>query len=337
MNNPQQNNLPEQNNDEIDLFELVATLWRGKWLIAGVTFVCTVVAIIFAFIIIKPVYQATAIITQPTVSQIAPINLGLLYQARSTEVSIAINNNNNNNNNNNSDYYNQDLYPQPITNKMAFATFLDALQTSNAILKQDKNNQNRYTLSQQNFSAEQALADLKSQLNESNIHAISILSAQQNGERIIIMDNIINTLSTLRNRMDKAQKIKIQQLNNALTIAEKLNITQPILPISEPYMQGTEALTAQIQLLESDKAFYTNDPQYNELSSMLEYYQSIQNHQLPELMTFNLLQKPTVSLEPIKPNKKLITIIGFLLGGMLGCMIVLIRQAVRNRLSTFQK
>ena len=76
MNNSQQNNLPEQNNDEIDLFELVATLWRGKWLIVGVTVVCTVIAIIFAFIIIKPVYQTEVTISTPLTYQIDALNSG---------------------------------------------------------------------------------------------------------------------------------------------------------------------------------------------------------------------------------------------------------------------
>ncbi|MBS7817055.1 Wzz/FepE/Etk N-terminal domain-containing protein [Wohlfahrtiimonas chitiniclastica] len=71
MNNPQQNNLPEQNNDEIDLFELVATLWRGKWLIVGVTFVCTVVAIISTLFITRtPVYKASIVISPPQLSKL---------------------------------------------------------------------------------------------------------------------------------------------------------------------------------------------------------------------------------------------------------------------------
>lgn len=320
MNNPQQNNLPQQNNDEIDLFELVATLWRGKWLIVGVTFVCTVIAVISTLFITRtPVYKASIVISPPTIEQIAPVNTNLLYKLNpKEEIFIAISNSNSNN-----------LYPSSLTKEQIFREALNTLKFSPAELQSDKSD--NYTLSILGQTADEALTNLQNTLDASNKSTSENIQSQRNAETEIIVKNITNTLTTLRNNLDKAQKIKIQQLNNALTIAKKLNITQPILPISEPYMQGTEALTAQIQLLESDKAFYTNDPQYNELSSMLEYYQSIQNHQLPELMTFNLLQKPTVSLEPIKPNKKLITIIGFLIGGMLGCMIVLIRQAVRNR------
>ena len=59
----------------------------------------------------------------------------------------------------------------------------------------------------------------------------------------------------------------------------------------------------------------------------------IENQVLPHLATLDIVEvdeKAIAPLSPLKPNKKLITIIGFLLGGMLGIIIVLLQEAIGN-------
>ena len=54
----------EQNHsdaDEIDLKELVNIIWSGKWLIAGITFAATVVAIVVA-LMLPNIYRAEALL-----------------------------------------------------------------------------------------------------------------------------------------------------------------------------------------------------------------------------------------------------------------------------------
>lgn len=64
-------NIPTpQHDDEIDLLELMMTLWNQKWIIAGFTALCTLIAIIVAFMI-TPVYK--------TDSVIKPVNPHALY------------------------------------------------------------------------------------------------------------------------------------------------------------------------------------------------------------------------------------------------------------------
>ena len=55
---PETQNYPD---DEIDLRELFATLWRGKWIIIGVTFIFAVAGVSYA--LYKPnIYQASALL-----------------------------------------------------------------------------------------------------------------------------------------------------------------------------------------------------------------------------------------------------------------------------------
>lgn len=47
--------------DEIDLRELFLKLWRGKWLIVGVTFVCSAIAVTYA-LLAEPVFRSEALV-----------------------------------------------------------------------------------------------------------------------------------------------------------------------------------------------------------------------------------------------------------------------------------
>lgn len=52
----------EREDDEIDLFELVRTLWRGKWWILLTTFIAMVIGGYYAYRIAVPMYTASAVV-----------------------------------------------------------------------------------------------------------------------------------------------------------------------------------------------------------------------------------------------------------------------------------
>jgi len=51
---------PQDDDDEIDLMQLVQTLWRGKWIIAACTIVALFLGAYHAYVRLTPVYTATA-------------------------------------------------------------------------------------------------------------------------------------------------------------------------------------------------------------------------------------------------------------------------------------
>ena len=63
----------DNNNDEIDLVELIANLWKEKWTIALCTLLSLAVAIVY-LLATKPVYLATAQLQAPTEAQLIAIN-----------------------------------------------------------------------------------------------------------------------------------------------------------------------------------------------------------------------------------------------------------------------
>ena len=61
MNESQQTQPPVPYDDEIDLRELFRVLWAGKWLIVGITFAVTLIAIIVS-LMLPNIYRAEALL-----------------------------------------------------------------------------------------------------------------------------------------------------------------------------------------------------------------------------------------------------------------------------------
>ena len=336
MNNPQQNNLPQENNDEIDLFELVATLWRGKWLIMGVTFACTVIAIILAFIVIKPVYQTEVTISTPLTYQIDALNKGLII---STEPSLKPINpievynmflQNLRSTNIQRDFFTHTYLPQQTDATKAQNTQanFEAFQ-KNITIKQTDKERNIYSITFNAIDPEFSYTALIEYFKLTNQHAISQILKNRQTELDSVILRTQDTLKTLETEIIEQFNNEINQLQTAYQIAEELKLETTMERPIETYMQGTIALKKKIDFLESQKNNFTYKARYRDMKSNLEFYQNAKLPNASEVQLYHVDASPVLPEKPIKPNKKLITIIGFLLGGMLGCMIVLIRQAVR--------
>jgi capsular exopolysaccharide synthesis family protein len=59
-NTPQQPAAPQDENDEIDLGALLATIWRGKWIVAALCVVAVLVGGVYAYGVATPLYTAKA-------------------------------------------------------------------------------------------------------------------------------------------------------------------------------------------------------------------------------------------------------------------------------------
>lgn len=64
---------PERYDDEIDLVELIANLWKEKWVIAASTLLITIIGGVYAFTS-TPIYRASAQIQTPSSGDLAELN-----------------------------------------------------------------------------------------------------------------------------------------------------------------------------------------------------------------------------------------------------------------------
>lgn len=330
---------PNTHNDEIDLFELIITLWKSKGLIIGITFLSTIIAGLIAFFVISPEYKATTIVTQPQPYQIESLNMGIA-QAASEKNPITV---------------------EPIRAKDVFTTFTNTLNSKNlqraffrthylptqkdgAIqdnqrgfqsfqktlsISADKDNQ-QTTISFTSVEPALAYQFINEYLNLTKSAAAEEILKNRTAEVNNVIQNIKSSLQSLESEITAENRFLLIQLKSALQTAEKLNITEPQKEATELYQQGSTALSAQIAFLESQLNNFSGNKEYNALTSQLAKYNSAELPSASETTVYGVNYAAEVPEIPTKPNKKLIVIIGFLLGGMLSVMIVLLRQAIRN-------
>ncbi|PWD85369.1 LPS O-antigen chain length determinant protein WzzB [Ignatzschineria cameli] len=323
--------------DEIDLFELIATLWRHKWLIIGITVLATLIAGAVAFLVMKPSYQSQATITAPNPYQIAPLNNGIVLLQADQKVSTI----------NPDQVYNtliQTLGATDLQRQFFRSSYLpryqddpkvedtqkgfEKFQKSLSIQKAADNN-NR-TLAFNNENPQVAYELLNEFLQFADAEAKRLLLENRKAEIDTMVSNIENTLRGMQIEMDAQTDFELSELKNAYETAGDLEITAPMEKPTELYQQGTHALASKIKFLEAQRGNYNRNSRYNTLSMMLDSYRAIQLPSAEKFSTFKFNALPEVPETPTKPNKKLIVIIGFLLGGMLGVVIVLLREAIRN-------
>lgn len=328
--------------DEIDLFELVATLWRHKWLIIAVTILATIIAALFAFITIKPSYRASATIAAPNVYQVAGLNLGATpitlqpEQISFTEESLMPLSTQNVfellSNVAQSPKVQQDFFVQ-LKNNEKYRDVKGSLSVE--LAKIDKQLQKEITtipliISSESAQAEDSYTITNSYLDYLNAVAADLLLKDRQAELDALKANLSRQLQSLERVLEKERLYQIAALKNSYQTAEKLNLTLPTGNGEDPYLLGTEILAAKIAFLENQKGIYGDHPKYNELTAKIDAIESFTLPKAEAVKTYSVTQSASMPTAPVPTKKKLIIIIGFLLGGMLGVMIVLLREAIRN-------
>ncbi|PWD86171.1 LPS O-antigen chain length determinant protein WzzB [Ignatzschineria cameli] len=326
-------NTPAYHDDEIDLFELIATLWRHKWLIIATTILGTLIAGLFTFLTIKPSYRASATITPPNVYQIAELNLGATPITLLPE-QVA---------------FSADTL-MPLTTQDVFDLLTSVAQSPRVqsdfftqLQQEDQNGslqgnltvdvddkKSALTISSQGPVAEDTEVIATRYLNYLDHVTADILLKDRQAEIHALEANLTRQLKSLERVLEKERLYQIAALENSYQTAEKLNLTLPTGNGEDPYLLGTEILAAKIAFLEKQKGQYGDNQRHNELTAKIDALQAFTLPEADNLEVYTLSQSAALPTAPLPTKKKLIIIIGFLLGGMLGVVIVLLREAIRN-------
>lgn len=421
---------PPQHDDEIDLLELMMTLWQQKWIIAGFTAVCTVIAIIAAFLI-TPIYKTDSVIKPVNPHALYTLNNLGIYSVSSEGLFSAVEKELHSYNNREQFFLNNEQlfesiladvpkeheeqvlnrfisqnfkvkYPDKdetqkmITVEMTYPKGIDGPkvvnQFVNAMIEKVKVEIPEIVNTRIDFQRK----DLQNQLAvllagyDAKVEAnIATLMEKDELKRLQLQDE----LKALKAALKKQRENRIETLNEAIKIAAQLGFVKPTSPSSESsransnsaggniihaeinqqnmplYFLGTEALTAErdtllkresddftsgriteiekeLRLLENNRKIQLLEARtqpdlfLDEITSIKQKLAELNiaerktldliESQLPKLEIVNIDERAITPLSPLKPNKKLIAIIGLLLGGMLGVIFVLFREALRN-------
>lgn len=337
--------------DEIDLIELAGKLWEQKWLIAGVTAFCTLLAVAYA-LLSTPVYQATATVSPPLSADIAPLNESRI-QAKLPALTV-------------DEVY--ALFKRNLTSRSSYLWFFrdyyrpyreeqGTLAPRDAMLKSldklmqvsqpdQRNNPSIYTVSitlpgEPELAADWATRYLEL-VAERTMSDIAANTEKEVANRIAAIDR---NIADLREAARIRREDRIARLQEALVVAEAVGYESPqvvagrtsgesellqMIDGSLMYMRGAKAIRSELKLLSERE---NDDPFIGALRDLqIDRGLLTTVNSRPENVQLYRLDSPAeVPDTPIKPKKALIVALGLVVGGMLGGMLVLIRIAVRNR------
>ena len=352
--------------DEIDLRELLVTLWGAKGLIALITVIVLAVAAAYAFLW-PPTYEADARLLPPTQSDIASYNMAfkLLNPALAAASSAG----------------KENAGPPPVVAELApkdaYAAFLRQLQSAavreqffkklylpamgkGAAAASDDSERERLwdrlnkqlTVQVPNPQKPETGDATEVKFQGKNPQQVTdwtnayLQMAQQATERQLV-DNLKDSVQThlkaitdqiagLRAAARNDREYEIARLESALQLARAINLQQPpssgnlITSYAGPtlYMRGAQALQVELSQL---KARTSDDPYITQLPGLQLAETLLQKINLsPENFSPVTIDQPALRpFQPVKPKKALVLALGLVLGLALGVMVALVRQAWR--------
>lgn len=335
-------------NEEIDLFELIVTLWRKKWWIIGCMIITIILSGIYAFNA-KEQWTSTAVLNLPRFESMNNYYQGFQLVEGETITPTA------------SDVIATKLFQQFVVLASSYdeisnyikqseffkssisdldnqkqARLLEEL-VSNMQFTKDKTNP-FYTVSFSVETAKQAeelltnyIATVNQKISRSQY---AELAGQINGKK----QSIEKRMESLKSIALEQREEEIEDIKVALVIAEKADIQKPEtagvmdLNRSNLFLLGKDALEAMLTSI--GKKPLVLDTKYYELQSqrieLEEFKIDDKNAQ-----AFSYLKTPSEPVTRDKPKKALILILGMLVGGILGSAVVLGKVAISNYKSNF--
>ena len=338
--------------DEIDVFELIETLWSEKILIAGITFVAGILSAVYAFIA-TPTFEAEIRLLPAEKTQLAQYNpveygalsdlgipglnpegalKGTLDQIRSTaRVTEFVKNRDTKTFNDQVELTEDELF-EAVANLVS-----DAISIS-----KDKNAPQTVI----NFQHSEAVESFRFL---SDLITWAQLEVQE--QRVLDIRNTIERkieanllqIERLTQTYERRLNEDLAVLGEALSIAIDLGITsnQSGVFVAEGqgrlqeantlYLKGSNLLSAEIVALKeriSDSRFLRQVRLLEEQNQTLIDLKAIE---LPVGEIVKIDKPASVPRYAIGPNKKLIIVLAIVLGGMCAVLYVLIRNAIRSR------
>lgn len=338
------NHIETQGANEIDLIALARGLWGQKWLILTVTLLVTAGAATYAYLS-KPVYQAQLFIMPPTQNGIAELNYG---RGKSTELdpySIK----------HVYDVFARNLQGESLRQAFFNEVYLPSLDESQrkgaldrlyerfsrelVIRGPGKDTPDRYSVTVQGGDPVRATEWAKAYVARASEAAESELIKNVTAEAAVRARNLEQRIVGLRETAQRIREDRIQQLREALKIAEAIGLTGPSINSTAAvditvetgnkmdYQRGSKALAAEVKALESrvsDDAFISD---LRSLQMRYNFYRKL-NIDPESISVYRQDGSVEVPQSPIKPRKALILLLGIIAGGLLGGFIALIRFAV---------
>ncbi|MDR3442143.1 MAG: Wzz/FepE/Etk N-terminal domain-containing protein [Legionella sp.] len=312
--------------DEIDLACLAQALWKSKWVIILSTVLTTCVALIYSFFL-KPTYEARILLITPISADLAAVNYGRNVVTRLKPMSP-------------SDAFN-------LLRGVLFAqSTLDDFNSNEA---QALNVSSQKTLPVINVKAESfgyavvalahspeiAASAAQRYVDFTQKITLDKLNDVLNKEINVVKARVNEELNSMRTELNNQRASQLLHLQDALQLAEKLEITTPRVAVAQndsrntAYLRGSIALKAEIASLKKQQSEALLPPP---LINLQHEYNGLNNINLNEndVALIRVDGKMVVSNKPIDLNIARIIFLSAFLGLILGVLFVIIHYIKKN-------
>ncbi len=355
-------------NDEIDLKELVIALWNGKLTIIITTVLFAVIAVVYA-LTAQQWWSSKAKIAQPQLQDMSTYQQQVkqfqpvfdIYQEDGTVlVSKELNDfvdpevlfqrfvdtfNSSDNKRrflNSSEEFKQykahlDLPDNSESDEAQDATrrlYADWFQKITAVAEDKKAEFSPYNLNFQSITKDSSFSLLNEYLQvigaKTREDALNNLQAVVDSKHNELVQQKRILESQARNRIE----VEAKRTQYALDIAKAASVDTPIQSYNDKEIfsidLGTKGLAAKVKALESIDNLSVIEPRLQQIDAKLDMLKELKIDRNIQFQTFRFLENVEQPISRDKPKRALISVLGTLLGGMLGVAIVLIRFAFRK-------
>ncbi|GAB1266019.1 Wzz/FepE/Etk N-terminal domain-containing protein [Aurantivibrio infirmus] len=357
MSNPayKKTNRPgaDTNDGEIDLLELIAILWRGKWIVIGVVILCATLAFI-ALKVSPSVFKVEAILDRTSDYQLQRIQPSLLengvsYQVKEIDLetvySIALAHAD-------SPYVTRQFWEAKYSDISDFSEsernerykdFVDFLNVTKPDLETPIKLLSVVTLESTEPKAAENL--LREYLKFVDKHTVKELIEQLREAYLASLAKLESDMNSLGEREIQRLEDNLVRLNEAFDIAKSLNIVEtPYEQVenvamsildNRQYLLGTRVLSEEISSLKTRKhkplgAFVPLMRDMEHWKEQLERDLKRLENAAELVHAFVIVSPPESSIDPVKPNKLLIFVAVLFASGILGVVIVFTREGIRS-------
>lgn len=338
--------------DEIDLWQLIETLWNGKYWIIGITLLVAALGLVYTLQTEEEWIAQAKVVSQDYADHQKIINytqqlqpaFGGDFAERIKLLKF----------NDNDEVFNQfitlfnstDNKYEFLNDHPAFSKYLKSQQIENprktlnnwaeriSASTVTKGATEEFNLSFSSWSADTSHTFLVDYINFTNTKVINTLVfniEQLVSARTSELNRILDTLA--RNTQSRIDN-EIQLLNHSLVIATAAGVNAPIV---DPGTQdnfsinlGSKAIEAKLNELKAIKDLSIFEPQIIQVKNQLAALNRIEPSEHPTFSAYKYLETPSEPLSRDSPKRTLILLACILLGGIIGSIYVLIASAIKS-------
>lgn len=312
-----------QAEESIDLIDLVIQLWRGKKIIIAFAVIFLIGAVAYLFVA-KEKWTSAAIVTYADAGQVSnysnAMNILSLQHSEAAPSLLEI----------------QQRYFGRFNSAIAaLSDQLDNQQKPEKLIIEaaSKDQPLPLKISYVANSAQQAQQTLNAYIQQINKRIVTELDSDLKTSVDAKISDLKDQLSTQEKVAKEKQQKRLDELNQALVVAQQSNITKPVVSQAETlsedtlFVLGSEALSSMIKN-EASRPLPLDNSYFNARQALLAVSEL---KSTPETTyAFRYIMKPTLPVHRDSPKKGLTLVIAALLGVIVGSGYVLGRNALRN-------